>query len=90
MALGLTTAAMGQVFNLLGSMGGRSIGGALGMFIIFTVGHLLSFALNALGAYVHTLRLQYVELFGKFYEGGGKPFKPFAHKSKYTRFKEDK
>ena len=90
MALGLTTAAMGQVFNLLGSMGGRSIGGALGMFIIFAVGHLLSFALNALGAYVHTLRLQYVELFGKFYEGGGKPFKPFAHKSKYTRFKEDK
>ncbi len=90
MALGLTTAAMGQVFNLLGAMGGRSVGGALGMFIIFTIGHLLSFALNALGAYVHTLRLQYVELFGKFYEGGGKPFKPFAHKSKYTRFKEDK
>lgn len=90
MALGLTTAAMGQVFNLLGAMGGRSIAGALLMFVIFTVGHLLSFALNALGAYVHTLRLQYVELFGKFYEGGGKPFKPFAHKSKYTRFKEDK
>lgn len=90
MALGLTTAAMGQVFNLLGAMGGRSVVGALVMFVIFTVGHLASFALNALGAYVHTLRLQYVELFGKFYEGGGKPFKPFAHKSKYTRFKEDK
>ncbi len=90
MALGLTTAAMGQVFNMLGAMGGRSVVGALIMFVIFTVGHLLSFALNALGAYVHTLRLQYVELFGKFYEGGGKPFKPFAHNSKYTRFKEDK
>ncbi len=90
MALGLTTAAMGQVFNLLGAMGGRSVVGALIMFVIFTVGHLASFALNALGSYVHTLRLQYVELFGKFYEGGGKPFKPFAHKSKYTRFKEDK
>lgn len=90
MALGLTTAAMGQVFNMLGAMGGRSVVGALVMFVIFTVGHLLSFALNALGAYVHTLRLQYVELFGKFYEGGGKPFKPFSHKGKYTRFKEDK
>lgn len=90
MALGLTTAAMGQVFNMLGAMGGRSVVGALIMFVIFTVGHLLSFALNALGSYVHTLRLQYVELFGKFYEGGGKAFKPFAHNSKYTRFKEDK
>ena len=65
MALGLTTAAMGQVFNLLGSMFGKGVFGVITLIIIFTAGHLLSFALNALGSYVHTLRLQYVELFSK-------------------------
>lgn len=89
MALGLTTAAMGQVFNLLGSMFGKGVFGVITLIIIFTAGHLLSFALNALGSYVHTLRLQYVELFSKFYEGGGHKFMPFAHNGKYTRFKED-
>ncbi len=90
MALGLTTAAMSQVFNQLSTLGGNSIVGTLMMFVIFVAGHLVNFALNALGAYVHTLRLQYVELFSKFYEGGGKPFKAFSHNSKYTKFKEDK
>lgn len=90
MALGLTTAAMSQVFNQLSTLGGNSIVGTLIMFVIFVAGHLVNFALNALGAYVHTLRLQYVELFSKFYEGGGKPFKAFSHNSKYTKFKEDK
>lgn len=89
MALGLTTAAMGQVFNLLGSMFGKGVFGVITLIIIFTAGHLLSFALNALGSYVHTLRLQYVELFSKFYEGGGHKFKAFAHNGKFTRFKEE-
>ena len=46
--------------------------------------------LNALGSYVHTMRLQYVEMFGKFYEGGGKQFKPFKLNSKYIKIQEDK
>ena len=87
MALGLTTAAMGSVFNMLGTMAGGGIIGALLMLIIFPVGHALCFALNALGAYVHTLRLQYVELFSKFYDGGGKPFKAFSLKNKYVGVK---
>ena len=90
MALGLTTAAMSMVFNKLGMMVSSGIIGKVFMVLILLVGHAANFGLNALGAYVHTLRLQYVELFSKFYDGGGRAYKPFAHKSKYTRFKEDK
>jgi len=43
-----------------------------------------------LGAYVHTNRLQYVEFFGKFYEGGGRMFNPFNMKTKYYKVKEKK
>ena len=46
-------------------------------------------AINLLGAYVHTCRLQYVEFFGKFYEGGGKAFAPFKQNTKYFDFKEE-
>ena len=46
--------------------------------------------INALGAYVHTNRLQYVEFFGKFYDAGGKPFVPFRSTTKYIHVKEEK
>ena len=46
---------------------------------------MLNFAINALGAYVHDCRLQYVEFFGKFYEGGGDAFNPFEKKTKYVK-----
>ena len=88
MALGLTTAAMGAVFNLLGTLAGGGIGGILLMLVIFPLGHAISFALNVLGAYVHTLRLQYVELFSKFYDGGGREFKSFSIKNKYVGLKD--
>lgn len=84
MALGLTTAAMGAVFNLLGTLAGDGLTGVILMLIIFPLGHAISFALNVLGAYVHTLRLQYVELFSKFYDGGGREFKAFSIKNKYV------
>jgi V/A-type H+-transporting ATPase subunit I len=90
MALGLTTAAMSMVFNKLGIMVSGSPVGVVAMVAILLVGHAINFGLNALGAYVHTLRLQYVELFSKFYEGGGRPFTPFALKGKYIRIKEEK
>jgi len=50
--------------------------------LIFLAGMLINIGLGALGAYVHTCRLHYVEFFGKFYEGGGVPFKAFKIKSK--------
>ena len=85
MALGLTTSAMSAVFNMLAGMGGRTVGGFMMLIIIFPVGHAINFGLNVLGAYVHTLRLQYVELFSKFYEGGGREFKAFSANTKYTQ-----
>jgi V/A-type H+-transporting ATPase subunit I len=52
--------------------------------VVFVAGHLLNMAINILGAYVHTNRLQYVEFFGKFYDGSGKPFDPFHAETKYV------
>ncbi len=89
MALGLTTSAMSAVFNMLAGMGGRSAVGFLMAVLIFPVGHAINFGLNVLGAYVHTLRLQYVELFSKFYEGGGKKFKTFSLGSKYVGLSDE-
>ena len=73
--------AVTQVSNVLG---------IVFMIVIFLLGHLINIGLNALGAYVHTMRLQYVEMFSKFYEGGGKEFEPFSLNSKYIKIQEDK
>jgi len=88
LALGLATGIIGTVVNQMAAM---TAGGALGPIfftIIVIIGHALNLMINALGAYVHTNRLQYVEFFGKFYEGGGKVFKPFGINTKYYRIKE--
>lgn len=90
LALGLTTGVMAQVFNMLATMMGTNVLGIVFMIIIFLLGHLINIGLNALGAYVHTMRLQYVEMFSKFYEGGGKEFEPFSLNSKYIKIQEDK
>lgn len=52
--------------------------------LIFVVGQTFNFALQSLGAFIHSLRLQYVEFFGKFYVGGGKEFIPFRVMRTYT------
>ncbi len=90
LALGLTTGVMAQVFNMLATMMGVNIGGFVFLIVIFLLGHLINIGLNALGAYVHTMRLQYVEMFSKFYEGGGKEFEPFSLNSKYIKIQEEK
>lgn len=87
LALGLTTGVMAQVFNMLATMLGTNIIGIIFMIIIFVIGHAVTIGLNALGSYVHTMRLQYVEMFSKFYDGGGKPFEPFTLNSKYFKTK---
>lgn len=85
LALGLATGVISSVLSILGSMGGRSFFGILLFFVVFVAGHALNFAINALGAFVHAARLQYVEFFGKFYEGGGEPFNPLIKKTKYNK-----
>ena len=89
LALGLTTGVMAQVFNMLATMMGTNVLGIVFLIVIFLLGHAINIGLNALGSYVHTMRLQYVEMFSKFYEGGGKEFKPFSLNSKYIKIQED-
>ncbi|MDD3192662.1 MAG: V-type ATP synthase subunit I [Oscillospiraceae bacterium] len=89
LALGLATGVIATVINSMGSMMGGGIGGAIVFILIFLVGHTLNLAINLLGAYVHTNRLQFVEFFGKFYEGGGRQFQPFAAHTKYYNIKEE-
>lgn len=89
LALGLATGVIAQVFNQMGSMFGGGIVGAIIFTVVFIIGHSLNMAINLLGAYVHTNRLQFVEFFGKFFEGGGEKFKPFSANTKYYRFKEE-
>lgn len=90
LALGLATGVIAQVVNTMGSIfGGGVIGGIL-LLVIFLFGHTLNIAINVLGAYVHTCRLQYVEFFGKFYIDGGEPFEPMGQKTKYIRVMKEK
>jgi V/A-type H+-transporting ATPase subunit I len=85
LALGMTSAIIGSVINILANMarGAPLIGGLL-MFAILVFGHLFNLIISTLGAFVHSLRLQMVEFFGKFYEGGGKEFKPLRRAAEYT------
>lgn len=84
-ALGLATGFIGSAFNLMIGMLGNPIAKILAGSLIFVVGHLFNLFINALGAYVHTCRLQYLEYFNKFYEGGGKTFRPLKFSSKYVK-----
>ncbi len=81
-ALGLASLVVGWVVNVLvGIMpfeGGLVVVGVIFGSLIFVVGHSFNIVINLLGAIVHPLRLQYVEFFGKFYEGGGTEYRPFG------------
>ena len=83
MALVMSSAAVATVMNTLASMVGG--GGISFIFsaLIFVVGHIFNLVLGLLSAYVHDSRLQYIEFFGKFYEGGGVDFKPLSIETKH-------
>lgn len=76
LALGLATGFIANALNLIVSLFPKPIGYILAP-ILFVALHLFNLLINALGSYVHAARLQYLEFFSKFYEGGGKKFTPF-------------
>lgn len=86
LALGLATSALGFSINLIaGIVGGETLGiGSIFAVLILIAGHTLNVTLSTLGAFIHSSRLQYVEFFGKFLTGTGRPFAPFAREQKHT------
>ena len=92
LALGLATVGMALAFNVVAGLMGEMIPyiGIVIMIILLIFAHLVNLGLQALGAGIHSLRLQYVEFFNRFYEGGGHEFSPFKIKRKYTKIEEEK
>ena len=92
MALMLAGGVVAQVFNTIAAMPANGSGvnplTITLFFLIALVGHLLNFGLNLLGCFVHDLRLQCLEFFGKFYEDGGKPYRPLKVSGTYLQTKE--
>ena len=89
LALGMATGVIGQVMNMLGTLPKNPVIKAVAFVLVFCAGHAANLAINIIGAYVHTNRLQYVEFFSKFYEGGGRSFAPLGVNTKFYKFKEE-
>lgn len=96
-ALGLATGVMGSVFNMIGSMinsafaGIPVIGAVLGFIVagaLLVVLHMFCIAINALGAFIHCARLQFIEYYNRFYTPGGKNFAPLDVKTKHNRIRQ--
>lgn len=85
MALMLSGAVLAQVFNMLGA----TTGNLVTFIIISLVGNTLNLALNLLGCYVHDMRLQFLEFFGRFYKDGGKAFRPLCMRSNYVEITKE-
>jgi len=91
MALMLAGGVVAQVFNTIAAMpsqNGVTVVSGLIFLVIFLIGHALNFGLNLLGCFVHDLRLQCLEFFGKFYQDGGKPFEPLSIRTQYINPQE--
>jgi len=83
--MALATSVIAMVFNTIaGMMAGGLVGWAAAA-VIFLIGHVFNIGINSLGAFVHSARLQYIEFFSKFYEGGGVPFDPLRVKLRNFR-----
>lgn len=89
LALGLATGVIAMVINLIAVMFKDLIPvvGWVFMVLIIIGGHIFNITINVLGAYIHSGRLQFVEFFPKFFQGGGKIFRPFKRVSKYVELK---
>jgi V/A-type H+/Na+-transporting ATPase subunit I len=84
-ALGLATGVIASVVNFIALiLLDVPYVGFVFMILVLVFGHLVNLLINALGGFIHTTRLQFVEFFGKFYEGGGAPFDAFRLHTRYT------
>jgi len=92
LALGLATTGMALAFNVISQLMGNMIPfvGIVVMIILLILAHTVNLGLQSLGAAIHSLRLQYVEFFNRFYEGGGHEFSLVKIKRKYTRKIEER
>lgn len=89
MALGLVTAGIGTAINKIAfQIGSIPVIGIIILIVGLIFGHMFNLGINILGGFVHTMRLQYVEFFSKFYEGGGRPFEVFKEEHKYISIKD--
>ena len=87
LALGLATTVIAMVVNNLSQTAlGIPWVGWLFAALIFVGGHLFNLGISLLGGFVHSMRLQFVEFFSKFFKSGGSPFKPFELEGKYVEF----
>ena len=84
LALGLATGVIAMIIDMLALMtsGVPGVGIVIGL-VIFCLGHAFNLVINTLGAFIHSGRLQFVEFFSKFFEAGGKKYKPFKYQSRY-------
>lgn len=88
LALGLATGVIATAINTMSGLLAGSVPGVIIMVFFLIGGHFFNLMIGSLGAYVHTSRLQYIEFFGKFFEGGGKPFQPFCNTTKFVDIEE--
>ncbi len=85
MALGMVTGVIAIAINKIAwMMTGIPVLGIILAIIILIPAHLFNLIINTLGGFIHTMRLQYIEFFGRFYSGGSKPFKPFKFETNYV------
>lgn len=90
LALGLASAIIGDIVNTLSmQMGGNIVVRLIIVTLVLLFGHILNFVLNVLGAFVHSCRLQFLEFYGKFLEGGGEPFNPLKANTEYIVVKTE-
>jgi V/A-type H+-transporting ATPase subunit I len=90
LALGLASAAIAVAINGIAGMvkGLPFYTGYVAAVVVLILGHAFNLAVNVLGAFVHSARLQYLEFFNKFFTGGGREFRPFRSERRYTVVRE--
>ncbi len=83
--MGLATSVIAMVFNTIGGLFLGPWYGYIIAAVVLIIGHVFNIGINALGAFVHTARLQFIEFYGRFFEGGGHAFAPLGIKLKNFR-----